>query len=487
MQQKSKVNWWAILAVAIIGVPVGFIGSKFIPKPDIQSDTTDIVIKPDTVPQPIPEPQFLTVGQNQISFNADGGKEKLGIESNMQWQVVTAEDGGWLTINPKQGEGNGTVALSAKANSSTKARATYISIQWTDGSGAAQQQDIEVRQAAVSGGPEPPVPTLDPKPYLSVSSSSLSFPTSGGSKNITVKSNMTLSIQVSGGDGWLTLSTTEGRATKTVTVIAAGNTTTEPRKADMEVTGTDDDGNTIRRTISITQAKAEPLPSPLTKEQVQAIISQGQSHRQIPDNCRATVNGTAMSYSSFCKNVRGKKYSSVRVEGFENDSYNNVKSLSINAIVKEPEPKQLTKKEVQKLINDGKNDEMIASSCNVVVNGGTSMSYNSFLAQRENYSGTIVQRLEYNNGDKKVSIIYVEAAIEKKMSVEEAQRIIDKLGNEIPAECWIVINDGEETKQYFNFIRGVQFGTYLKPRVQSVECDTKGNAKKIRVMTSKTK
>ena len=428
MQQKSKVNWWAILAVVIIGVPLGFIGNKLMHKPGPLPDTIDTIepIIPTPIPEPVPEQPYLTVGRNQISFTADGGKETLKIESNTQWKVVTAEDGGWLSAASMSGEGSGTVKLSAKANTATKARTTTVAIQWTDNRGDAQTQSITVNQAEAKKidepNPVPPAPKPDPqpdpvpsKPSLSVAPSSLSFPTSGGSKTITVKSNMTWSIKANGGDGWLTLSTTEGRATAKVTLRATSNTATEPRTATVEVTGTDDDGNTIRKTISITQAKAEPLPARLTNEQVQWLIDNGKTtHKMLSSSCSVVVNkGKPIAYSTFL--AQRKSYSAITVSSAEySDSDNKVTRIYVVAEQKhvaaetktQPNPKPvptpvkvMTKEDVLSLLNSGKRSDSISGDCTIE------------LKQSDGKTHTFNDYSDYLNGKslKAVSISNVES------------------------------------------------------------------------------
>lgn len=374
MQQKSKVNWWAILAVVIIGVPLGFIGYKFIQKPTPAPIDT---VKVDSISEHVPESSFLTASPDTIDFDADGGEQTVAVESNTQWKVVNAADG-WLTVSPMEGEGSGKLILTANKNSATKKRTTTVTIQWTDGSGAAQAQDITVSQVGVKPDKPDPVP---PKPSLTVDPSSLSFATSGGSKAITVKSNMTWSIKANGGDGWLTLSTTEGSATKTVTLRANGNTATEPRTATVEVTGTDDDGNTIRKTISITQAKAEPLPARLTQEQVQWLIDNGNTtHKMLSSSCSVVINnGKPVPYRRLL--AQRKSYSTITVSSAEySDNDNKVTRIYVVAEQKtvvaepktQPDPKPvptpakvMTKDEVLSLLNSGKRSASISGDCTI--------------------------------------------------------------------------------------------------------------------------
>lgn len=106
-----------------------------------------------------PEAPTLTVSKSSIQFGADGGNETFTIESNTSWTVSSSES--WCTVSTPSGSNNGTVTVTAAANTVTSQRTATITVK-TDK--AEIEKTIAVSQQEKE---EEPVPT-DPfdEPYL---------------------------------------------------------------------------------------------------------------------------------------------------------------------------------------------------------------------------------------------------------------------------------------------------------------------------------
>jgi hypothetical protein len=63
-----------------------------------------------------PVPQSLFLDKTQITFDASPGEQMIQVTANCSWSVAITEGSDWLSVMPKQGQGNGTLTLSAQAN-----------------------------------------------------------------------------------------------------------------------------------------------------------------------------------------------------------------------------------------------------------------------------------------------------------------------------------------------------------------------------------
>lgn len=97
---------------------------------------------------PQPDTPELTVTPTEINAPAAGTTASLQITSNTKWAVSTTD--AWITIEPANGEGNGTVTVTVAENTAYKARTGKLSVNST-----AKRQSIEVKQEAA----EKPVST----------------------------------------------------------------------------------------------------------------------------------------------------------------------------------------------------------------------------------------------------------------------------------------------------------------------------------------
>jgi uncharacterized protein YjdB len=213
---------------------------------------------------PPPTPTLtLSVSASSIGFTGAGEQKTFTVTSNTDWTV--ASDAAWLTVSPASGSNNGTVAVTAAANTATTARTAIITVSAT----GVEQKIISVTQAAAGDNP-PPAPT----PTLSVSSTSLGFSAAGEEKTFTITSNTAWAVASNA--AWLTVSPASGSDNGTITVTAAANTATTARTGIVTVSGT----GVEAKTITVTQAAAEetlpsPTPPAIVPEETQTVGAEG--------------------------------------------------------------------------------------------------------------------------------------------------------------------------------------------------------------------
>jgi len=171
---------------------------------------------------------ILTVPQKSLNFTAAGGQQSFTITSNIDWSAVS--NASWLTLSKVSGSSNDQVTATAAANTSTSERTARITV-----SGGGLTQIIEVTQAGVTT-------------FLTVSTSSLSFPYAGEQQSFDIVSNTSWTV-VSDATSWLTVSPSSGTNNHTVNVTAANNPSESERTAEITVNGVGTTHN-----ISVTQS-----------------------------------------------------------------------------------------------------------------------------------------------------------------------------------------------------------------------------------------
>lgn len=63
---------------------------------------------------------FIELEKDRLDFVAKGGAQNLTVSSNTSWMVGSCPD--WLTVNPANGSGNGTISVTATENPNTTTR-----------------------------------------------------------------------------------------------------------------------------------------------------------------------------------------------------------------------------------------------------------------------------------------------------------------------------------------------------------------------------
>ena len=153
------------------------------------------------------EDPILTISPESLSFSADGGNKSITVTSNLSWTATSSD--AWLTLSNSSGEGDATLTVMAQENPSTSSRTASVTFKGKD-----ITFTVIVTQEGAS-------------PAFSVTPTTLSFTSSGGSQSVSIKSNQTwtASFDVS----WLSLSTASGTGDATVSITAQANTYTDNR------------------------------------------------------------------------------------------------------------------------------------------------------------------------------------------------------------------------------------------------------------------
>jgi len=257
---NKKINWWAVLAVVIIGGFVGFAVMGVLNK-----------ISPEPEPAPKPESFFLTVSTSSIELESQAGSEAVTIESNTQWEVVMDDGQDWLTASPINGQDSAKVTFVVDENTDTIERQATVRVMWTDENKKDKEETVIITQRAkaVEQHPVPPVPDPVPptpdKPYLKVSSNGkIAFSERGGRNSFDIRSNTDWKATVISGGDWLTIGNVSGRGSGSVSLTAKANTSDSQRKATVSVTWKDDSGKEQTAIVNVTQKGVTPPPPPPT-------------------------------------------------------------------------------------------------------------------------------------------------------------------------------------------------------------------------------
>ena len=145
MEKKSRINLWALLAIILIGVPIGFVGLGMVRR---------VFNKP-----------YLTLNKDTIVFNSEGGKDVFDIDSNTEWTIYVNEKQEWVKVTPDSGEKKQTVSLETTENTGQKDRSTDVRVTWGKKGKKEQEKVITIRQ----NGKAATTDTITPSPlYLDI-------------------------------------------------------------------------------------------------------------------------------------------------------------------------------------------------------------------------------------------------------------------------------------------------------------------------------
>ena len=110
----------------------------------------------------------MSLDKTEVSFEADGGSANIAVTANTNWNVNGAVD--WLSVAPDSGNGNGTVSLTASANSSKSSREASLTFVCS-----AKRITVKVSQAGKTGGNTDPEPEPEPDKKLTAITSAADF------------------------------------------------------------------------------------------------------------------------------------------------------------------------------------------------------------------------------------------------------------------------------------------------------------------------
>lgn len=178
---------------------------------------------------------FLNVVPNEFQIPYAGDVKTMTVTCDEAWTAVVEAD--WVVLDKTESEGNDVVVLTVAENPLYVERQS--SIKFISDSHNTVVVDI-VQEAA----PDPH--------FLEVTPTDLSFGHEGGSQEIAIACDVEWTVDIS--DEWLSLSTTEGTGTGSVTVTADVNVFNESRQAALTVIS----GNLTRR-VRVLQEPGEEI------------------------------------------------------------------------------------------------------------------------------------------------------------------------------------------------------------------------------------
>lgn len=373
--QNKKTNWWAIIAILIIGIPVGYVGTGIIKK---MANKDEVAIA---------EPQ-IEVKKDSVNITTPVDEKKE--------DTVAIEP----APTPKPD------VVSEKKTEKVQERPKEV---------VRQQKTDNVDEVKT-----PPQPTPK-KLSLSVKPGSLAYAVNGGSKTISITSNTDWQLSISGGEDWLRANSTNGNGNKTVTLVAQESKVTSQRNATIEVRWTDQNGDEHTNRINASQAAYVHVPEPITVAEAQAIISAGKTDSRIPDNCKMVGNAVNTNYKQFRTNVSEKRYVSVKVESVSHDKKGNASQVKVTVVRPKPDipvppPSPIiTKEEVQGIVAKGQSSNKVPDGCTIVVNNGKATNYLNFRngIVLGAYSGVSVTSMELNANGTAATKINVKAKVNR--------------------------------------------------------------------------
>lgn len=74
-----------------------------------------------------PDPDMVSVSLPSVNFQESGGTQSVPITSNTNWTV--GGNPSWLTVTPMSGSGNGSIMLTAQANTENNSRSCVLYVQ----------------------------------------------------------------------------------------------------------------------------------------------------------------------------------------------------------------------------------------------------------------------------------------------------------------------------------------------------------------------
>lgn len=74
----------------------------------------------------------VSVAMPQVSMDKSGGTQVVPVTSNTMWTAMSSDS--WLTVAPMQGSRNGSIMLTAQANTTGQSRSTVVTITAGDAS-----------------------------------------------------------------------------------------------------------------------------------------------------------------------------------------------------------------------------------------------------------------------------------------------------------------------------------------------------------------
>ena len=343
MQQKTRINWWLIIAVIIIGIPIGFVTMGVINKnsgPIDPSPVTDTVVidngttivsgkeqtDSDTISTPTkvdtstisdtegpekgtPPPvsskdttKTIKVKDKSLSFPSDGGEASVKVKSrNLSWKVTTDKE--WLTIVENEtGDKDATVRLHAEPSPGTE-RTAIVTIH--DADDITRKEVVKVTQSGI-------------EKILKVRNNNLKFRSEEEELSFEIVCK-NVNWTVSTDKEWLIVTEHATGDMNAKVKLKAELNTGALRTASVIIQDVSDD--TRKVTFMVTQEKSDIEAQKQLRNEVQDIIITGKKDSRIPENCYIVVNGDIIvNYQHFRNGVKLGSYSDIDVIKVEGNS-----------------------------------------------------------------------------------------------------------------------------------------------------------------------
>lgn len=211
--------------------------------------------------------KILSPTNDRIIFNAEGGEEVISFTSSNTWEIAAINDRAddWCSISPNKGDGGEhNVIIKVSSNNTHDERNATIKLK-----SGAKEEILYVSQKQ--------------KDALTISSSSYTVLSSGGTIDITIKTNISYSYQICNeAETWIRPLSTKALETSTLTFSIDENTELTNREGEIIITGGE-----FSETIKIYQESA--TPSIIVSEQNIAVGAQGET---IAIEVKGNVNAT---------------------------------------------------------------------------------------------------------------------------------------------------------------------------------------------------
>ena len=181
----------------------------------------------------------LTVGLSSWTVpSASAGSTLVALTSNTTWGV--SSNAAWLTVSPSSGIGDGSVSLSAQANTATTARSATVTFVTTSGSPQVTRTVSVTQPGAGASGPS-----------LTLNTSSWTVASwYSESTSVTVSSNTTWSVTSNA--SWLLINTSAGSGNASVMMAVQANLSSAPRTATIQFRTTSGSPQ-VTQTLTVTQ------------------------------------------------------------------------------------------------------------------------------------------------------------------------------------------------------------------------------------------
>ena len=191
---------------------------------------------------PAPDPHFLTVSPQELSFDKNGGTAEITVECDVDWNAEVLSD--WAFLSVTSGMGNATVTLTVSPNTVTEPRS--LAVQFTSG---LLNQKVVVSQEE---GDEPPMLTMSPDTVF-VSSM-------GAVETLTINSNISWELEAN--VSWIMLLSPAGNGNGTKDIIVDSNVSNETRYGQVCAWH---DGHLMDMTVVVQEGKHYLLETDITE------------------------------------------------------------------------------------------------------------------------------------------------------------------------------------------------------------------------------